>query len=105
MSSAESEKQGVGLPPLLDPQSPRMINRAGDRHSGLGRQHLRELPGFRGQQPAPPPDSPSLDVGIQPWSLEPGVGGWCLGKGEGKLASRSWGDAGTLSLRCFLNRS
>lgn len=105
MSSAESEKQGVGLPPLLDPQSPGMINRAGDRHSGLGRQRLRKLPGFREASSLLLPQTPLR------WMWESSCGVWsqewggCLGKGEGKLASRSWGDAGTLSLRCFLNRS
>ena len=59
---------------------------------------MQAAPFQRSQQPTPPPDSPSLDVGIQLWSLERGsgghpawFGGWCLGKGESKLASRSWG--------------
>lgn len=77
MSSAESEKQGVGLPPLLDPQSPGMINRAGDRHSGLGRQRLRKLPGFREASSLLLPQTPLR------WMWESSCGVW----------SQEWGGA------------
>ena len=79
MSSAESEKQGVGLPPLLDPQSPGMINQAGDRHSGLGRQRLRKLPGFREASSLRLPQTPlhwTWESSRGVWSQEWGGGAW-----------------------------
>lgn len=79
MSSAESEKQGVGLPPLLDPQSPGMINRAGDRHSGLGRRRLRKLPGFREASSLCLPQTPlrwTWESSRGVWNREWGGGAW-----------------------------
>ena len=76
-----------------------MINWAGDRHSGQGRQRLRKLTGFR---EASNPRLPQIPLS---WTWEssrgarsrgggaPGLVGGCLGKGKGKLASGSGGEA------------
>lgn len=100
---AESEKQELASHLSL-------TRRALDRHRaapalGPGRQRLRKLPRFREAITHAPrllrwmwePSHGGLEPGCggdtQAW---PGVGAGRLGKGDGKLASRSWG-TGTLS--------
>lgn len=104
VSSAESEKQGVGLPPLLDPQG-RMINRAGDRHSGPGGSVCASCPVSERPATHASPQTPLR------WMWEPSHGVWSRGSGDtrpgrggGAAWERRWqtglqvlGDVGTLS--------